>query len=151
MWYLLATSLLILQFNKKLSVALLMVTVVVGGYTQVLDWRAFAFLAVLTIIAGVYYKFSDKILRAMLEILLLLVSVGLMLHLIPGFHNLRVLDGVRMGPESAPFTMYYNFDKALVPFVLLICLKSLFTTDTRPHTKPWYWLMLVVEIGRASC
>jgi len=146
MWYLLATSLLILQFNKKLSVALLMVTVVVGGYTQVLDWRALAFLAVLAIIAGVYYKFSDKALRTMLEILLLLASVGLMLHLIPGFHNLRVLDGVRMGPESAPLTMYYNFDKALVPFVLLICLKSLLTTDTRPHTKPLYWLMLAVTV-----
>lgn len=146
MWYLLATSLLILQFNKKLSVALLMVTAVVGGYTQVLDWRALAFLAVLAIIAGVYYKFSDKALRTMLEILLLLASVGLMLHLIPGFHNLRVLDGVRMGPESAPFTMYYNFDKALVPFVLLICLKSLLTTDTRPHTKPLYWLMLAVTV-----
>ena len=146
MWYLLATSLLILQFNKKLSVALLMVTAVVGGYTQVLDWRALAFLAVLAIIAGVYYKFSDKALRTMLEILLLLASVGLMLHLIPGFHNLRVLDGVRMGPESAPFTMYYNFDKALVPFVLLICLKSLFTTDARPHTKPLYWLMLAVTV-----
>lgn len=146
MWYLLATSLLILKFNKKLSVALLMVTAVVGGYTQVLDWRALAFLAVLAIIAGVYYKFSDKTLRTMLEILLLLASVGLMLHLIPGFHNFRVLDGVRVGPESAPFTMYYNFDKALVPFVLLICLKSLLTTDTRPHTKPLYWLMLAVTL-----
>ncbi|EAB2297562.1 CPBP family intramembrane metalloprotease [Salmonella enterica] len=69
-----------------------------------------------------------------------------MLHIIPGFHSLRVLDGIRMGTESTPFTMYYNFDKALVPFVLLICLKSLFTTDTRPHTKPWYWLMLVVAV-----
>ena len=146
MWYLLAISLLILQFNKKLSVALLVVTTAVGGYTQVLDLRALAFLAVLTFIAGVYYKFSDKTLRTILEILLLLASVGLMLHIIPGFHNLRVLDGVRMGPESTPFTMYYNFDKALVPFVLLICLKSLFTTDTRPHTKPWYWLMLVVAV-----
>lgn len=146
MWYLLAISLIILQFNKKLSVALLVATAAVGVYTQVLDWRALAFLAVLTFIAGVYYKFSDKTLRIILEILLLLASVGLMLHLIPGFHNLRVLDGVSIGPESTPFLMYYNFDKALVPFVLLICLKSLFTTDTRPHTKLWYWLMLVIAV-----
>jgi uncharacterized protein len=82
----------------------------------------------------------------MLETLLLLVSVGLMLHLIPGFNNLRVLDAIRIGPENAPFTMYYNFDKALVPFVLLICLKTLFTTDTRPHTEPWYWLVLIVAV-----
>lgn len=146
MWYLLATSLLILQFNKKLSVALLAVTAAIGGYTQVLDWRAIAFLAVLAIIYGVYRKFSNKILRTVLEILLLLASIGLMLHMIPGFHNLRVLDDVRAGPESAPFSLYYNFDKALVPFVLLICLKSLFVTDSRPHTKPWYWLALAVAV-----
>ncbi|KML19420.1 CAAX protease [Leclercia adecarboxylata] len=146
MWYLLAISLVILQFNKKLSVALLVVTAIIGGYTQILDWRAIAFLAVLAFIAGIYYKFSDKTLRTILEILLLLTSVGLMLHLIPGFHNIRVLDGVRIGPESAPFTMYYNFDKALVPFVLLICMKSLFTTGTRPHTKPSSWLMLAVAV-----
>jgi len=100
MWYLLAASLLILPFNKILSIALLVVTTVVGGYTQVLDWRALAFLAALTFIASVYYKFSDKTLRTILEILLLLASVGLMLHLIPGFHNLRVLDGVSYRVES---------------------------------------------------
>ncbi|WP_312628128.1 CPBP family intramembrane glutamic endopeptidase [Scandinavium sp.] len=146
MWYLLALSLLVLQFNKKISVILLMVTAAVGAYTQVLDWRALTFMAGLAIIAGAYCKFSGKVPRTLLEILLVLASVGLMLHLIPGFHNLRVLEGVRAGPESAPFSMYYNFDKALVPFVLLICLKSLFTTDTRPRTKPWHWLALVVAV-----
>lgn len=146
MWYLLATSLLILQFNKKLAVALLAVTVAVGTYVQILDWRALVFLAVLAVMAGIYCKFSHKTMRTVLEILLVLLAVGLMLHLIPGFHNLRVLEGVRTGPESAPFSLYYNADKALVPFVLLICLKSLFTTDTRPHSKPWHWLALVVAI-----
>jgi uncharacterized protein len=53
MWYLLATSLLILQLNKKLSVTLLVVTAAIGGFTQVLDWRGLAFLVVLTILAGV--------------------------------------------------------------------------------------------------
>lgn len=146
MWYLLATSLLILRFNKKFSVALLVVTAASGGYAQALDWRAFVFLAVLTIIAGVYYKFGNKVLSIVMESLLLLASVGLMLHLIPGFHNLRVLDGVMVGPESPPFTMYYNFDKGLVPFVLFICLKSLFTTTPLLNTKPSYWLMLVVAV-----
>lgn len=104
------------------------------------------FFSVLAIIAGVYYKFSGKILRIILEILLVLASVGLMLHLIPGFHNLKVLDGIRLGPNSSPYTMYYNFDKALVPFILLIFLKSLFTTDRQLQVKPLYWLALVVSI-----
>lgn len=53
MWFLLAASLLVLQFNKKLSVALLVVTAAIGAYTHVLDWRALAFLVVLAVIAGV--------------------------------------------------------------------------------------------------
>ncbi|MGY2795994.1 uncharacterized protein ACVWV0_000170 [Ewingella americana] len=146
MWFLLAASLLVLQFNKKLSVALLVVTAAIGGYTHVLDWRALAFLVVLAVIAGVYCKFNCKTLRTLLELLLVVVSLGLTLHLIPGFHNLKVLDGVKVGPESAPFSMYYNFDKALVPFVLLICLKSLFSAPTHSQAKPWQWLALVVAV-----
>lgn len=146
MWYLLAASLLILQFNKKLSVTLLIITAAIGGYVTVLDWRAMVFLAVLAIVTAVYCKFSNKTLHTVLEGFLLLVSVGLMQHLIPGFHNLRVLDGVNVGPESSPFFMYYNFDKALVPFVLLICQKSLFSADSYSKAKIWHWLALVMAV-----
>ncbi|WP_370605029.1 lysostaphin resistance A-like protein [Citrobacter braakii] len=148
MWYLLAISLLSLQFNKKLSVVLLVVTTAIALYTRVLDGRALAFLVILAIMAVIYCKFSSKskLLSIMLEILLLLASVGLMLHIIPGFHNLRILDDVRAGPESAPFSMYYNFDKAIIPFLLLICMKSLFSTNSRPYTSHWYWLVLVVAV-----
>lgn len=49
-------------------------------------------------------------------------SVALGAHLWPGFHNLLVLDQVRAGPGSAPFSMYLNLDKPMVLFaVLLAC------------------------------
>jgi uncharacterized protein len=35
-------------------------------------------------------------------------------HVLPGFNNLRVFDHIRFSPESAPFTMYLNFDKTAV-------------------------------------
>ncbi|EBA1892405.1 hypothetical protein J9T78_004565 [Salmonella enterica] len=148
MWYLLAIALLTLQFNKKFSVILLAITTAVAAYTRVLDVRALAFLAVLAIIAVTYCKLSrkGKMTGMLLESLLLLASVGLMLHIIPGFHNLRILDNIRVGPESALFSMYYNFDKAIIPFVLCICMKTLFTTETRPHVRLRYWLMLVVSV-----
>ncbi|ECP1951354.1 lysostaphin resistance A-like protein [Salmonella enterica] len=148
MWYLLAISLSTLQFNKKLSVVLLIVTTAVAGYMRVIDARALVFLGILAIIAIIHGKFSSKskILSIMIEILLLLISVGLMLHMIPGFHNPVILDNVRTGPESRPFMMYYNFDKALIPFVLLICMKSLFMTDKPVHTQLWYWLALAIAV-----
>ncbi|EAA2950152.1 CPBP family intramembrane metalloprotease [Salmonella enterica] len=148
MWYLLALSLLILQFNKKIATVILVVTTVIAGYTHTLDGRALSFLVLIAITAVVYRKFSSKskVFSITLEIFVLLASVGLMLHVIPGFHNLRILDNVRVGPESAPFSMYYNFDKAIIPFVLIICIKSLFATDARQHTSHWYWLILVAAV-----
>jgi membrane protease YdiL (CAAX protease family) len=45
--------------------------------------------------------------------------VLLSLHLVPGFDNLKVLDEVVAGPQSAPFSMYLNLDKPLIFFALL--------------------------------
>lgn len=148
MWYLLALSLSALQFNKKLSVVLLIVTTAIAEYTRIIDVRALTFLGILVIITVIHINFSSKskILSIMLEILLLLMSVGLMLHVIPGFHNPIILDNVRAGPESRPFSMYYNFDKALIPFVLIICMKSLFRTDKPVPNRLWYWLALAIAV-----
>jgi len=146
MWYFLALSLFAIFFNKKVSVLILMFTAAIGIFSDVLDWRAIVFLSSMGIIAFVYYRSTNKILLMVLEIVLLLASVGLMLHMIPGFHNLIVLDSVRVGQESAPFTMYYNFDKALVPFLLCVSLKTLFTTEARIYAKSWYWFMLVLAV-----
>ncbi|MEV3807243.1 CPBP family intramembrane glutamic endopeptidase, partial [Aeromonas dhakensis] len=55
----------------------------------------------------------------------LLWAVALMLHLIPGFTNLKVLDQVQAGPASVPFNMYLNLDKPLVFFGLLLAWPAL--------------------------
>ena len=45
--------------------------------------------------------------------------VLLFFHLIPGFNNLKVLDNVVAGVQSAPYSMYLNLDKPLIFFALL--------------------------------
>ncbi|MFM1648837.1 CPBP family intramembrane glutamic endopeptidase [Aeromonas salmonicida] len=57
--------------------------------------------------------------------LVLLWAIALMLHLIPGFSNLKVLDQVQAGPASGPFNMYLNLDKPLVFFGLLLAWPAL--------------------------
>ncbi|WP_175841155.1 CPBP family intramembrane glutamic endopeptidase [Burkholderia contaminans] len=42
------------------------------------------------------------------------VAIALSLHLIPGFHNPRVIGPTRFTPDATPFTMYLNLDKPLV-------------------------------------
>lgn len=57
--------------------------------------------------------------------LILLWAIALMLHLIPGFSNLKVLDQMQAGPASVPFNMYLNLDKPLVFFGLLLAWPAL--------------------------
>jgi hypothetical protein len=47
------------------------------------------------------------------------LAIALSLHLIPGFHNPRVIAPTRFTPDAVPFTMYLNFDKPLVGLWLL--------------------------------
>ncbi len=47
-------------------------------------------------------------------------AVALGAHLIPGFHNLLILDQVHAGPKSTEFSMHLNLDKPLVLFAVLL-------------------------------
>ncbi|VWC52670.1 CAAX amino protease [Burkholderia aenigmatica] len=42
------------------------------------------------------------------------LAIALSLHLIPGFHNPRVIAATRFTPDAVPFTMYLNLDKPLI-------------------------------------
>jgi hypothetical protein len=46
-------------------------------------------------------------------------ALALALHVIPGFRNPRLFDGVRLTADAVPFTSYLNFDKAAGGLVLL--------------------------------
>lgn len=58
-------------------------------------------------------------LRGFALAVMLALSAGLLLHQIPGFANPRVLDGVRLSPDSVPYTKYLNFDKGVLGLFLL--------------------------------
>ncbi len=49
-----------------------------------------------------------------------LVAILLGTHLLPGFHNLRVIGPVRYTSDAMPFTMFLNLDKPLAGFWLLL-------------------------------
>ena len=51
-----------------------------------------------------------------------LVALCLLLatHAAPGFNNILILDEVSLSPNSIPFTLYANYDKALIGLALLL-------------------------------
>ncbi|HEB0977266.1 TPA: CPBP family intramembrane metalloprotease, partial [Yersinia enterocolitica] len=147
MWGVLAASLLFLSINRVLSLFLLALSLSIALYHGVLTLPSAAFLLLTLAVALLLKKYrQQKWLAAGLELLLVLAAIALFLHLIPGFNNLKVLDNVKVGPLSAAFSMYYNLDKALVPFILLACLPTLFVAKKHLSVGRLGWLGLIVSI-----
>lgn len=147
MWILLAIALLFLETRKYFALFILLLSVLLAAYTRVLDWQAWPFLAGLLLLALASFRFSDdKFVRYGVEAVMLIAAIALMTHLVPGFHNVKVLDQVIAGPQSVPFTLYYNLDKALTPFVLLVAMPSLFVSRPYRQKHRWQWLLLILSV-----
>jgi uncharacterized protein len=54
------------------------------------------------------------VLRIVCALAILALAAGLMLHRLPGFHNLRVISAMRFTADAVPFTLYLNYDKTLI-------------------------------------
>ncbi|MCF7480258.1 CPBP family intramembrane metalloprotease [Vibrio sp. J1-1] len=63
-------------------------------------------------------------------------------HIIPGFHNLQVLDDVKSGPQSIPFSMYLNLDKPLAFFALLFAYPKLLGEAKRVELKSLLFILV---------
>ncbi|ANE75093.1 CPBP family intramembrane glutamic endopeptidase [Dickeya solani] len=147
MWIMLAGSLLTLQFNRTIAVLLLLATLAWGLGNSVLAWSGAGFLALLGLVMTIRAAYrSHVVVRGVTEILLVVGVVALTLHLAPGFDNPKVVDNVYVGPQSTAFSMYFNLDKALIPFVLLACMPTLFSSSPVRSLGKWVWCLLALAV-----
>ncbi|OZI35831.1 CPBP family intramembrane metalloprotease domain-containing protein [Bordetella genomosp. 1] len=64
--------------------------------------------------------------------LFIATAIALALHLLPGFHNPRVIDAVQFDPRALPFTMYLNYDKPIIAlWIMLVLAPPRFGPDAR--------------------
>ncbi|SFN48983.1 CPBP family intramembrane glutamic endopeptidase [Xenorhabdus japonica] len=156
-WALLAASLALLDRCQKIAFFIALFAIIAGISTNVLTYPAIITLTVMTLlgVAHIYCKKNSGCkknskkyfaIRIIIELLLLTGGILLFMHYIPGFHNLKYLDKVQTGSLSAPFSMYFNFDKALLPFVLIFCMPTLFTRKPLVEAPPHGWALLIVAI-----
>ncbi|QXF33017.1 CPBP family intramembrane metalloprotease domain-containing protein [Photorhabdus luminescens] len=146
-WGLLATSLALLAIHRTTALIVLLAAIITGFVTQTMIYPAIATIAIIFLLGALRIYFQqNNIIKITTELLLLAFAVALFLHLLPGFNNLKYLDKVQIGPHSAPFSMYFNFDKALIPFLLLCCMPGLFTTKPLAKVRPYAWIILTVAI-----
>jgi CAAX protease family protein len=64
------------------------------------------------------YRYSQDR-HALTTIAVVVFSLALMAHVVPGFANLLVVRDVVLSPGAVPYTLYLNFDKAQVGLFLL--------------------------------
>lgn len=147
MWYLLAASLFSLSFFRRTALLLLSMALAIAVWDHTLQPYGIAALLFIGAVAICRSRLSAESSFALPgEIILVVSAFALMLHMLPGFNNLPVVSGVRAGPHSAPFTFFYNIDKALIPFVLLACLPTLLKRPAVPPARRWWWLALVLAM-----
>lgn len=150
MWILLAAALggnLVPRLNRFIPAALLCLALALAVYGHVLSGSGILTVVLMALLMATRYRYQRY--RALVignELILLLCCLGLFMHLLPGFHNPRVVDDIAAGPMSARFSLYFNLDKALVPVVLMACMPNLFDRAIEVRRRWSSWVMLALSI-----
>lgn len=97
---------------------LFVAAVAVGLLAGALAWPAVFALALLAGLCQAAQRFEGPA-RAAITVVVLLFSLALSVHALPGFHNPKAFDAVRFTADAVPFTQYMNFDKGAVGLLLL--------------------------------
>ncbi|CAH0540517.1 CPBP family intramembrane glutamic endopeptidase [Vibrio marisflavi] len=151
-WGLLALAIVIAFLDQReLAIGTAIAVVIAGLFTNKIGYIGAIFVLLGFALAVLIHK-TNKINRVFCIGLLIAWSAALFLHIVPGFHNLKVLDHVIAKPNSAPFTMYLNLDKPLIFFALLIAFPRLLGSGAKPNNKgiiltaiPLFGLLFVAQ------
>ncbi len=84
--------------------------------------------------------------RVPLAIAVVVASLALMAHVVPGFSNLLIVKDAIVSRDGAPFTLYFNFDKALIGLFLLA-----FGTPLAASRAEWFGDAADARFRAPSC
>lgn len=131
-WLFLVITLITAFVKPKLWPFGLVCTLFSGLFHNAIDLVG---LGVVTLLLGMSY-FANKLstepsskpsnnlwnqrVKTVITSLVIMSCIALAAHLLPGFNNLQVLSNVEKSINSMPFTLYLNFDKPMILFVLLL-------------------------------
>ncbi|HEY0588705.1 MAG TPA: CPBP family intramembrane glutamic endopeptidase [Pseudoduganella sp.] len=113
-------------YLRHLWLVLLGLATATGLAAGVLRPIALASIAALLAFAWLASCHGKAAVRVTFTLLTLLLALALAVHAVPGYDNPLLLKDARLSADSAPYTMYANFDKGVVGLVLLVffCLRA---------------------------
>jgi membrane protease YdiL (CAAX protease family) len=127
-WFFLVSSLIAAFIKPKLWPLGLLCTLMSGLFYNAIDVVGLGVVTLLFIMAYYAKRLSTKPSRnswnqkisLIIALLVIMSCIALAAHLLPGFNNLQVLSNEEKSINSMPFSLYLNFDKPMIIFVLLI-------------------------------
>lgn len=135
-WGLLCAAAATLWWRKAriATLALLGLALAAAFVRGLLAPPALAALALLALAAWLVRPARPRAARIGGHVVFVLTAFALGLHLLPGFDNPRLLADLTLSAGSAPMSLYFNFDKPLAGFWLLLCwpLLRLYGPGERP-------------------
>jgi len=110
------------------------------------DGRGVLALAVFAAACHGARRAASRPMRTLAHVLVLALTAGFFLHLVPGFNNPLVLDHVVLGPGAMPYTQYLNIDKGIAGLLLLglYVPERLREDQGRRHVVGFLWRFVVV-------
>lgn len=107
-------------FNRLITIAAFLTLAISSGFIAgVLSPTALLPIAVFGVLCWAYSLRLTQRMRAPLAIAVVVASLALMAHVVPGFSNLLIVKDAIVSRGGVPFTLYFNFDKALIGLFLL--------------------------------
>ncbi len=85
---------------------------------------------------------------------IIVLSVGFMTHVVPGFANYKVISDVTFSAGALPYNQYFNYDKALIGLALIafcvpVCRERSRWEVVLKATIPWSLLVFIVVVSLA--
>lgn len=124
-WIFLAITIVSAFGKPKVWPLALLCTLMTALVYNAIDYVGLAVITSLFTLSHYAKNTTNKKINRSITILVVLGCIALAAHLLPGFNNLQVLNNVTKSADSIPFSMYLNFDKAMIIFVILILSPSI--------------------------
>lgn len=119
----------------------LTISIILGLVSHQLEM--IALIPIILLAFAAHYSQTKKtrvLARVIAGIFVIILSIGLAAHQLPGFNNLNMLDHVYISNNAIPFTLYLNFDKTVVGIFILGFSYQLISNKSE-------WMLLVRQIA----
>ena len=95
-------------------------SIILGLISHQLSFLGVAIIAFLAMLLVLFIRTNNhQIVHLFLGGIIFLFSLTFVTHILPGFHNLKILDRVYIGSGGIPFSLYLNIDKTFMGLLII--------------------------------